>query len=151
MKIVIAGGTGFLGRPLAAALARSGHVPVLLSRRPGTAPSDARVVAWTPDGSVGPWAAEIDGAGAVINLAGESIAARRWTAVQKQRILDSRVRATGSLVEAIARAAAPPPVMVSGSAVGYYGPLDDQIATEETPAGHDFLAGVCIRWEAEAM
>jgi hypothetical protein len=86
-----------------------------------------------------------------VNLAGESIAARRWTAAQKQRILESRVQATRSLVEAIKKAAAPPPVFVSGSAVGYYGPLGDEPVTEEAPPGGDFLARVCVAWEAEAM
>jgi uncharacterized protein len=151
MKIVIAGGTGFLGRPLAAALARQGHAIVFLSRRAATSPSQTRTVTWIPDGSAGPWATELDGAGAVINLSGESIAGHRWTSAQKKRILDSRLTATGSLVAAIGRAASPPPVLVSGSAVGYYGPLDDRIVTEETPAGNDFLANVCARWEAEAM
>lgn len=151
MKIVIAGGTGFLGQSLAAALERGGHQPIVLSRRPHHASGRIPVVQWTPDGSTGPWATAIDGAGAVVNLAGESIAAHRWTAKHKHRILDSRVRATRSLVEAIGRASAPPPVFVSGSAVGYYGALDDRIATEETPPGHDFLAGVCVAWEAEAM
>ena len=107
-------------------------------------------MAWDPNGEIGPWAAEIDGAGAVVNLAGESIAGQ-WTAAQKQRILDSRVHATRSLAAAIRGAAAPPPVFVSGSAVGYYGPLGDEIATEETPAGSDFLARVCGQWEKEAM
>ncbi len=151
MRIVIAGGTGFLGQPLAAALGRSGHEPVLLSRRGNGGASAFRTVAWTPDGSAGPWAAEIDGAAAVVNLAGESIAADRWTPTRKQRILDSRVRATASLVAAIGRAADPPPTFVSGSAVGYYGPLDDREATEESPPGRDFLADVCVKWEAEAM
>ena len=151
MKIVIAGGTGFLGQPLAAALERSGHTPVLLSRRRDRFPDTIRVVQWVPDGATGPWASEIDGAGVVINLAGESIAGHRWTAAHKRRVLDSRVMATSSLVEAIAHAVSPPPVFVSGSAVGYYGPRDDQIVTEETGHGDDFLARVCIRWEAEAM
>src|SRR6185369_5568120 len=127
MKIVIAGGSGFLGRPLAAALARDGHEIVVLTRGHGAARGLAqlRSVAWTPDGGTGPWAAEIDGAGAVVNLAGESIAGRRWSDAQKQRLLDSRVLATRSLVAAQRAAAAPPPVFVSGSAVGYYGPLGD--------------------------
>jgi uncharacterized protein len=151
MKIVIAGGTGFLGRPLAAALAGGGHEVVILTRGgAATGVTAARSVAWTPNSVTGPWASEIDGAGAVVNLAGESIAARRWTDAQKQRILDSRVQATRSLVAAIHGAAAPPPVFVSGSAVGYYGPLGDGVATEETPAGSDFLAHVCVQWEAEA-
>jgi uncharacterized protein len=150
MKIVISGGTGFLGRPLTQALAHDGHTIVVLTRGTATADRLTRRVTWRPDGSVGDWAVEIEGAGAAINLAGESIGGRRWSAGQKQRILDSRLRATKSLREAIGRAATPPAVLVSGSAVGYYGPLDDRIATEDTPPGHDFLAEVCVKWEAEA-
>jgi hypothetical protein len=151
MKIVITGGTGFLGRPLTDRLTHDGHTVVLLTRGQPSATGSVRHVTWRPDGSAGDWASEIDGAGAAINLAGESIAGHRWSAAQKQRILDSRLLATKSLGEAIRRAAAPPSVLVNGSAVGYYGPLDDRIVTEETPAGHDFLASVCVKWEAEAM
>jgi uncharacterized protein len=158
MHIVIAGGSGFLGRPLTAALLRDGHDVVVLTRNANhSSPSRSqlqtgpRAVAWTPDGSAGAWAAEIAGADAVVNLAGESIAGKRWTAAQKQRILDSRVQATRSLVSAIRGAATRPAVFVSGSAVGYYGPLGDETATEETRAGSDFLAEVCVRWEQEAM
>ena len=155
MKIVIAGGTGFLGRPLAAALARDGHDIVVLTRdaagAPGSAAAGPRGVSWQPNGGSGPWAAEIDGAGAVVNLAGEAIAGKRWTAAQKQRILDSRVDATRSLAAAIRAAAVPPAVFVSGSAVGYYGPRGDERVSESQPAGSDFLAGVCERWEQEAM
>jgi uncharacterized protein (TIGR01777 family) len=152
VKIVIAGGSGFLGRPLAATLARDGHEIVVLTRGSGAARGLARMrsVAWTPNGESGPWAAEIDGAGVVVNLAGESIAGRRWSDAQKRRILDSRVQATRSLVAAVRDAATPPPVFVSGSAVGYYGPLGDEVATEGTPPGADFLASVCVQWEAEA-
>ncbi len=167
MKIVIAGGSGFLGRPLTAACARDGHDIVVLTRgsnsslqvgstsspqtdRAGAPMARTRTVAWNPNGQLGPWAAEIDGADAVVNLAGESIAGRRWTPAQKARILESRVQATRSLAAAIRASAAPPPVFISGSAVGYYGPLGDEAATEETPAGRDFLAGVCEQWEAEA-
>jgi uncharacterized protein (TIGR01777 family) len=85
-----------------------------------------------------------------VNLAGESIAGKRWTGAQKQRILDSRTHATRSLAAAIRAATAPPAVFVSGSAVGYYGPLGDKEVTEEQPAGSDFLAQVCERWEGEA-
>jgi uncharacterized protein (TIGR01777 family) len=150
MKIVIAGGTGFLGRPLADALAAEGQDVVVLSRTPSHSRAAARFVPWTPDGSAGAFAGEIDGASAVVNLAGEPIAAKRWSADQKRRILESRVNATRSLVEAIRRAANPPGVFVSGSAVGYYGPLGDQVAPEETPAGSDFLASVSVQWESEA-
>jgi uncharacterized protein len=85
-----------------------------------------------------------------VNLAGESIAGRRWSAAHKARILDSRVGATRSLAAAIRRASSPPPVFVSGSAVGYYGPLGDETVTEDHPAGADFLASVCVQWEQEA-
>lgn len=153
MRIVIAGGTGFLGLPLAASLARDEHDLVLLTRG-AASPSgrgEPRSIAWNPNGDSGPWASAVDGAGAVINLAGESIAGKRWSAPQKQRILDSRVLATRSLVAAITKSAAPPPLLISGSAVGYYGLLGDEVVTEESPAGSDFLAGVCAQWEAEAM
>ena len=151
MKVVIAGGSGFLGRPLTAALVQDQHDVVVVGRgAAGSLPRGARAVAWDPNGQTGPWAAEIDGAGAVVNLAGESIAGKRWTAVQKQRILDSRMLATRSLVAAIQAAAVPPSVFVSGSAVGYYGPRASEAATEETPAGSDFLAHVCEQWEHEA-
>ncbi len=152
MKMIIAGGTGFLGRTLANRLVAEGHEVVILTRGSARAGgvARARLVTWTPDGGAGSWAAEIDGADAVINLAGESIAGRRWSSPQKQRILDSRLGATRSLIEGIRRAAAPPPVLVSASAVGYYGPHADEIVTEATPAGSDFLAGVCVKWEAEA-
>jgi uncharacterized protein len=147
MKIIVAGGTGFLGRPLADALIAAGHDVVILSRAQS---GRARAVSWNPDGSMGAWASEIDGAGVVINLAGESIAAKRWTSAQKQRIRDSRIRATRSLVAAIGQAATPPPVLISGSAVGVYGPHGDEIVNERTPPGSDFLAQICVEWEAEA-
>jgi uncharacterized protein len=157
MKVIIAGGTGFLGRALAAALAPDAHDLVVLTRgsssrdqKTSIAHGRLRTVVWSPTGEIGPWASELEGAGAIVNLAGESIAGRRWSAAHKARILDSRVRATRSLAAAIRRASPPPPVFVSGSAVGYYGPLGDEAVTEERPAGADFLASVCVQWEQEA-
>jgi uncharacterized protein (TIGR01777 family) len=150
MKIIIAGGSGFLGRPLTSRLAADGHEIVILTRTPAGLGGGVRAVVWAPDGTAGPWAAEIDGADAVVNLAGESIAGQRWSPAHKQRVLDSRVRATRSLVAAIIGAAHPPTVFVSASGVGYYGPRADEILTEAEPPGNDFLAGVCVRWEAEA-
>jgi uncharacterized protein (TIGR01777 family) len=167
MKTVIAGGSGFLGRALARVLVSAGHDLVILTRGPAAAPSSAapstpltkgsstslrasRSVTWIPDGKAGAWARELDGASAVVNLAGESIAARRWSAAQKARIRDSRVLATRSLTTAIRAAAVPPGVFISGSAVGYYGPHGDELVTEDTPPGHDFLASVAAQWEAEA-
>ncbi len=151
MAIVIAGGTGFLGSALVRALVADGHTVTVLSRGVGRAEAGrTHFVEWNPDGSAGPWASTLNGAEAVVNLAGESIAGSRWSSNQKARILDSRVLATRSLVEAVGKAASPPPVFVSGSAVGYYGPLGDEIAAEDRPPGHDFLADVCARWEQEA-
>jgi uncharacterized protein (TIGR01777 family) len=152
MKIVVAGGTGFLGRPLVRSLAASGDEVVVLTRTaPATPLSDARFVSWTPDGGTGDWASELEAAAAVVNLAGASIAARRWTRAQKDRILQSRLLATRSLVAALRGVPHAPGVFISGSAVGYYGPLGDELVTEEHAAGTDFLAGVCRQWEAEAM
>lgn len=152
MKVVIAGGTGFLGGSLARALATEGHEVVVLTR--GGAPRstrDARFVPWAPTGETGDWAAELDAAAAVINLAGESIAARRWSNEQKRRILQSRLVATRSLASAIRAASRPPAVLISGSAVGYYGPRGDDVVAEDREAGSDFLADVCRQWESEAV
>jgi uncharacterized protein (TIGR01777 family) len=147
MKVVVAGGTGLLGRALVAGLRTEGHDVKVLSRR-ARAPHQ---IAWTPDGTVGAWAAALGDADAVVNLAGESIASGRWTGVRKDRIRDSRIRATRSLVTAIQSAARRPSVFVSGSAIGYYGPHGDEPVTEQTPPGDDFLAMVCREWEAEAL
>jgi uncharacterized protein (TIGR01777 family) len=152
MTVVIAGGTGFLGRPLAAALLEEGHQVVVLSRTAAAhVPPGARAVAWRPDGGRSSWAGAIDGADAVINLEGETIAGRRWSAARKERIAASRIAATHALVEAIGSAATPPRVLVSGSGVGFYGPRGDEIVTEDASAGDDFLARLCQRWESEAM
>ena len=108
MSIVIAGGSGFLGSALARALATDGHDVTILTRQSSTSqPSQPRVsfVSWTPDGSVGPWGQTVNGAAAVINLAGESIAAKRWSAAQKQKLRNSRLLATRSLTTAIRQAA----------------------------------------------
>lgn len=151
MNVVIAGGTGFLGRSLAAGLA-SGHDVVVLSRDPAKAPPPGarRLAAWSPEGD-GAWRDLVAQADVVVNLAGESIAARRWSAPQKRRILESRLRATRALVRALAAAPPRPRTFVSASAVGYYGPLGDEVVTEAHPAGSDFLADVCRQWEAAAL
>ncbi len=157
MRIVIAGGSGFLGRPLARQLSAEGHDVVVLTREADSRRRDAvgsggrvRSVQWSTD-SAGPWAAEVDGAGAVVNLAGASIAGKRWSDAHKRLVLESRLQATRSLVAAFQRARTPPPVFVSGSGVGYYGSHGDEILTERAEAGDDFLAGVCVKWEAEAQ
>jgi uncharacterized protein (TIGR01777 family) len=154
--IVLTGATGFLGRPLVEALAREGHQPVVLTRgappaSPASAVAPVRFVEWRPDGSVGAWASELEAADAVVNLAGEPIAGRRWSAEQKARIRDSRVQATRSIVDALGRASRRPRVLVNGSAVGFYGPCGDETITEASSPGRDFLGRVCVEWETEAM
>jgi uncharacterized protein (TIGR01777 family) len=151
MKIVIAGATGFLGRPLTAALLADGHDVVALSRSGRAGVPGTRTVAWDPQRPAAPWAAELDDADGVVNLAGEPIADHRWTAARKHRIEDSRVTATRRIAEAIAQSRRPAAVLVSGSGVGFYGRCGDEIVTEQTGAGSDFLAAVCRRWEAQAV
>lgn len=152
MKIVIAGGTGFLGRPLAAALAADGHDLVVLTRRPGRRAAATRITEthWDPHDSAAEWTGALDGASAVVNLAGEPIAGRRWTAAHKARIRDSRLAATRRIVEALARPASPP-ALVSASAIGYYGDRGAETLTEASAPGDDFLAKVSVEWEAAAM
>jgi uncharacterized protein (TIGR01777 family) len=152
MKVVIAGGTGFLGQPLAHALTAKGNEVVVLTRGgPPPRAGSLRFVTWSPTGGSGSWADEVEDAAAVVNLAGESIAARRWTAEHKRQILESRVQATRALVAAILAATPRPRAFISGSAVGYYGPRGDETLTEEQSPGADFLAKVCEAWESEAM
>lgn len=151
MKVVIAGGSGFLGTALAGALAAEQHEVIVLTRAARHASAKGvRHVRWNPDGTAGDWTPALAGAAALINLAGESIAGGRWSEARKQHIESSRVLATRSLVKGITTLDSPPALFVSGSAVGYYGPRGDEIITEDAAAGGDFLARVCVVWEAEA-
>ncbi len=151
MKLVVAGATGFVGSALCSRLVERGHTLALLTRR---GPPDASTPAktwryWTP-GTPGEWEAVFDGADGVINLAGEPIAAKRWTESQKREIHSSRIEATRSVVDAIANTKRKPFFLLNASAVGYYGSHGEEIVTEETPAGSDFLSSVCRAWEEEA-
>ena len=146
MKIVIAGGSGFLGSALVTAWRAGGHDVTVLTRRP----HGPGQVAWNPAGPDAGWSRSLDGAGLVVNLAGEGIADRRWTAARKAAILDSRVQATRALAAAIAAAPRPPDAFLSASGVGIYGTRGDETLTEDAPPGSDFLANVCRAWEAEA-
>ena len=145
--IVIAGGTGLLGTALVEALQRERHQVLVLTRRP-TRPHDVR---WSPGDDDAAWRSRLNGAYGVINLAGTSIAGGRWTATRKRAIRESRVQATRALVRAIHAANEPPAAFISSSAIGFYGMHGDTPATEQTPAGSDFLARVCVDWEAEAI
>ena len=160
MRIVIAGGSGFLGSPLAETYAEESHDVRVLTRgleagesrhESGTGVPGITRVGWKPDGQSGPWAAALDGADAVINLAGASIGDKRWTPQRKAELRDSRILATRSLATAIAAAATPPGIFISASGVGYYGTSTDGDAkTEASQPGADFLAHLCEDWEAEA-
>jgi uncharacterized protein (TIGR01777 family) len=152
MHIVIAGGSGFLGTSLTQALVTEGHDVTILTRHnpPPAARPHVSSVPWTPNGMIGAWANTINGADAVINLAGESIAAKRWSAAQKQQLRDSRLLATRSLTSAVRRAARTPAAFISGSAVGYYGDRGEETLTETSPPGSDFLAELAKQWEAAA-
>ncbi len=149
-KIVIGGGTGFLGSPLVDRLSAEGYEIALLVRSPRQeSRRGVHVVPWDTGGS-GAWKGEVDGAGAVINLAGEPMDAGRWTTRRKGRILRSRIDTTRALVDAIRSAERRPPVLINASGVGYYGDVAGQEVTEEQKAGEGFVAETCTRWEAEA-
>jgi uncharacterized protein (TIGR01777 family) len=150
VKIVVAGGSGFLGQPLCAALARDKHDVVILSRGWGTGVGRIRTVAWSPGDAGGEWTKEIDGADAVINLAGAGIADRRWTQARKKELVDSRVTSTRALVGAIKNASKRPATLISGSAIGYYPSDLNETLDEHASPGADFLARLCVAWETEA-
>ena len=146
-KVVIAGGSGLIGRALAAELAAAGREIVVLSRgRAEGLPGGARAVRWdgrTADG----WAGELEGAAAVVNLAGEGIAERRWSAARKRALLDSRLAATAAVVAGLAAARRRPPVLAQASAVGYYGDRGDEGLDEDSPPGIGFLSELADAWE----
>jgi len=151
MKLIITGATGFIGSVLVERLRRQSHSLVLLSRSPRRRQKRAREewLAWEP-GSHGEWEKAVDGADGVVNLAGEPIAAKRWSSAQKERLRSSRIETTRALVNAIAGATIKPKFLVSASAVGYYGPRGDETLTEASTPGNDFLARLCVDWEEEA-
>ena len=165
-QVVIAGGSGYLGRALSDRLAREGHQVVVLTRAGGGSstssksevrsskagdPARIRYAEWTPNGATGRWAEEVAAADAVVNLAGAGIADRRWTSSRKRELVDSRIESTRSLVAAIREADSRPAVFVQASGIGYYGSFADGPALDESsPAGHDFLADLCVNWENEA-
>jgi uncharacterized protein (TIGR01777 family) len=150
MRAIITGGTGLIGRALAADLIENGYEVILLSRDPARArglPEGVQVERWDARTAEG-WGHLVDGADAIVNLVGESLASGRWTAERKCRIRDSRVLGGQAVVEAVRSAANKPKVVVQSSAIGYYGPRGDEPITEEDAAGSDFASQVCVDWEA---
>ena len=145
MRIIVAGGSGFLGRALVHACRREGHEVKVLTRHP-RGEDDVR---WVPGSGARAWTTTLERADAVVNLSGEGIADQPWTETRKRAILDSRVAATRTLSDAIRGSAHPPRVFLSASGVGFYGTRADGPVTEDSPAGSDFLARVCQAWEKE--
>ncbi len=150
MRIVITGGTGLIGSAVAREMGSVGHEVVVLTRDPskaGPLPPNTRAVQW--DGkTAGDWAKLLDGDTVIVHLAGDSVAAGRWTEEKKRRIRDSRVESGRAVLEAVRQAKAKPRALLQGSAVGYYGDAGDEVVSELHPPGKDFLAQVCVEWEA---
>lgn len=153
-KIVIAGATGFIGQKLTSRLLDSHASVVVLSRKPASSRTTGRALLdygqW--DGrNQGDWTRHIDGADAVINLSGQSVASRRWSKTRKQQLYSSRIDSTNALVEAIGASTVKPSVLLNASAVGYYGHVEQGVVTEEHPHGNDFLGRLCADWESAAL
>ena len=151
MRVLIAGGSGLIGRQLARVLLDGGHQPVILSRNadhlrrePSMWPY--QIIAGDPT-TAGRWQEEVNGCDVVVNVAGHNIFADRWNAEIKRKIRDSRVHSAENLVAAIKQARSRPKAYIQGSAIGFYGPQKDQEITESSPSGTDFLAVVCRECE----
>lgn len=150
MNILMTGATGFIGNKLRDMLLQKGNYLSVITRSPkeyeDEKAKNQQFLSWDDD-----LTAAMEEADAVINLAGASIFGQRWTDEVKQKILNSRVRSTRALVKAAGKADNPPTLMVSASAVGYYGDRGDDVLTESEPAGEGFLSEVCVEWETEAQ
>jgi uncharacterized protein len=150
MRVIVAGGTGFIGPKLCERLVARGHDVIALTRDASRSRDHVhprvRVASWAEGAA---WEGFVDGAGALVNLAGETIA-QRWTAGAKDRIATSRLNAAARLKAAVEKAAQKPGVLVNASAVGFYGPRGDEPLDEEAPPGDGFLARLCVDWEVAA-
>ncbi len=154
MRVFITGGTGLIGRHIVGRLLERGDQPVILTRRADEVRRkpemrQARMVQGNPM-ETGAWEEEIDGCDAVINLVGHNLFADRWSPSVKQKIRDSRIYSTEHVVSAIGKAKNPPKTLVQASAIGFYGPHEDEELTESSPSGTDFMAVVCREWEDAA-
>ena len=155
MRIVVTGGTGFIGRPLCQRLVELGHAVTALTRDPATARArlapPVSVIGWQGSrGATGELMTALGNAEVVINLAGAPIAKGRWTEQAKDRLRRSREGMTSALVDALAKLRARPVLLISASAIGYYGPRQDEPLREDAPSGAGFLASLCREWEAAA-
>jgi len=150
MRVIITGGSGLIGRALTAELIAGGYEVIILSRHPrrldGLSPA-IRMEKWDGHTSQG-WAHIADGSFAIVNLAGENLAAGRWTEERRRRLRESRLAAGKAVVEAVHLATIKPQVLIQASAIGYYGPHGDEEISEDSPPGTDFLAKLAVEWEA---
>ena len=145
-RVLVTGGTGFIGRPLVRYLTGTGYEVVVPGRSRAVFGNRCVIQGW--DGrTAGGWGRLADGAFAIVNLAGESIGEGRWTRAKKRRILDSRVEAGRAVVEAVEAARSKPEVLVQSSGIDYYGPRADEELDETASSGEGFLAEVCRQWE----
>lgn len=153
MKIVLAGGTGFIGKALTEKFLQKNYELTILTRSAAHPKSAEKVrfVSWDTSRQGGLWEKEIDGADIVINLVGEPIAQGRWTAARKKKLRDSRIQSVQAIHRAIEKSTQRPKVLLNASAIGYYGPRGDEILDENSHAGTGFLADLCKQWEEEAM
>ena len=153
MQIVVAGGTGFIGRPLWALLRQEGYQVILLTRRIEAQRShDSTITAVEWNGrDAGAWEKCLEDADAVINLTGAPIADGRWNDARKQILMESRILTTRLLVEALSRCSSKPRTLINASGIGYYGACDDRALDEGASRGQGFLADLCLAWEAEAL
>lgn len=148
MDVVVSGASGLIGSALCRSLRADGHRVIELVRRPVVGEADA--VEWDP--TVGHLdASTLEGVDAVVHLAGAGIGDKRWTEDRKRVVLESRTRGTALLAESLASLQAKPSVLVSGSAIGYYGHRGDDVVTEQTPPGAGFISRICVEWEAAAQ
>ncbi len=144
MNILVTGSSGLVGTALVRFLTRQGHRVVCITRAQS---ANANQIYWNPSrGILDP--KTLEGCDAVVHLAGENISARRWTAEQERRIRESRVLSTKLLVTVLSELPSPPEVLVSASAIGYYGDRGSEILEEDSKPGSNFLASVCCEWEA---
>ncbi len=153
MKVLVAGGTGFIGRHVCHALLESQHEVTVLSRNPDhaqtTLPPHVSIAEWNPMKWNG-IERHVERADAIINLAGEPIADSRWTPSRKQLLTESRIETTRRLVNAIGNISEKPKVLMNASGIGFYGSNDSISMSESSPQGEGFLAELCQKWEAEA-
>lgn len=148
MDVLVTGSSGFIGSALLPALVRDGHRPILAVRGRAV-PKGVDAVAWDPAAATID-AGALEGIGGVVHLAGAGIGDARWTAARKRLVLESRTISTRLLASTLAGLANPPSVFVSASAIGYYGNRGDEVLTEQSAPGDDFVADVCVQWEAAA-